>query len=125
MRKAIYSSLFMMLSYLPTMAQNAIDVHSHIIPQNYLEYLDANNALMEEGFPLPKWDIDSQIRWMDEAGIKTSVLTLAAPQPYFGNIKTSKQLIRKINEQAASIKNNTLTGFYGVPLFPYQTLMLL
>ena len=53
---------------------------------------------MDEGFPLPKYDVDNQLKWMGEAGVQTSVLTLAAPQP------TSAQTVRQTNEAAARIK---------------------
>ena len=53
---------------------------------------------MDEGFPLPKYDVTEHLKWMDEAGIETSVLTLAAPQP------TSAEVVRKSNEAAARIR---------------------
>jgi len=53
---------------------------------------------MDEGFPLPKYDVSEHLRWMDEAGVQTSVLTLAAPQP------ASADVIRQTNEAAARIK---------------------
>ena len=53
---------------------------------------------MDEGFPLPKYDVENHLRWMDEAGVQTSVLTLAAPQP------TSADIVRQTNEAAARIK---------------------
>ncbi|MBR0274621.1 MAG: amidohydrolase family protein, partial [Prevotella sp.] len=46
----------------------------------------------------PKWDAEAQLKWMDEAGIHTSVLTLAAPQP------TSAKVVRATNEAAAKLK---------------------
>ena len=53
---------------------------------------------MDEGFPLPKYDVYNHLKWMDEAGVETSVLTLAAPQP------TSAQTVRQTNEAAARIR---------------------
>jgi predicted TIM-barrel fold metal-dependent hydrolase/quinol monooxygenase YgiN len=53
---------------------------------------------MDEGFPLPKYSVESHLKWMDEAGVQTSVLTLAAPQP------TSADVVRKTNEAAARVK---------------------
>ena len=53
---------------------------------------------MDEGFPLPKYDVEAHLKWMDEAGIETSVLTLAAPQP------ASVSVVRQTNEAAARIK---------------------
>lgn len=54
----------------------AIDVHSHVVTEEYLKYLGENNALMEDGYPLPSWDEESHLAFMDSAGIERSVLTL-------------------------------------------------
>ena len=81
-----------------TQAQGVIDVHSHIITPEFVSALDKEGRLLDEGFPLPKWDAEAQLKWMDEAGISTSVLTLAAPQP------TSAKVVRATNEAAARLK---------------------
>ena len=81
-----------------TQAQGVIDVHSHIITPEFVSALDKEGRLLDEGFPLPKWDAEAQLKWMDEAGIQTSVLTLAAPNP------TSAAVIRETNEAAAKLK---------------------
>ena len=81
-----------------TQAQGVIDVHSHIITPEFVSALDKEGKLMDEGFPLPNWDAEAQLKWMDEAGIKTSVLTMAAPQP------TSAEVVRETNEAAAKLK---------------------
>ena len=79
-------------------AQGVIDVHSHIITPEFVSALEQEGRLMDEGFPLPKYDVERHLKWMDEAGVQTSVLTLAAPQP------TSVLVVRKTNEAAARIK---------------------
>ena len=80
------------------MAQGVIDVHSHIITPEFLSSLENEGRLMDEGFPLPKYNVESHLKWMDETGVQTSVLTLAAPQP------TSADVVRQTNEAAARIK---------------------
>ena len=79
-------------------AQGAIDVHSHIITPEFLSSLENEGRLMDEGFPLPKYNVESHLKWMDEAGVETSVLTLAAPQP------TSADVVRQTNEAAALVR---------------------
>ena len=81
-----------------TMAQGVIDVHSHIITPEFLSALEGEGRLMDEGFPLPKYDVENHLKWMDEAGVEMSVLTLAAPQP------SSAEVVRQTNETAARIK---------------------
>ena len=41
---------------------------------------------------------------MNDAGIEKSVLTLPAPQPYFGDVAETAQVIRATNEAAAKLK---------------------
>jgi len=85
-------------------AQGVVDVHSHMLPQTYIEYLASHDALMDEGFPLPKWSAEAQLKWMDEAGVETAVLTLAAPHPLFGDKAENAAQVRKLNETAAKLK---------------------
>ena len=79
-------------------AQGVMDVHSHLITPEFVSALESEGRLMDEGFPLPKYDVYNHLRWMDEAGVQTSVLTLAAPQP------SSAEMVRQTNEAAARIK---------------------
>ena len=79
-------------------AQGVIDVHSHIITPKFVSSLENEGRLMDEGFPLPKYNVENHIKWMDEAGVEISVLTLSAPQP------SSAEVVRKTNEAAARIK---------------------
>ena len=81
-----------------TMAQGVIDVHSHLITPEFVSSLESEGRVLDEGFPLPKYDVANHLRWMDEAGVETSVLTLAAPQP------SSAEVVRQTNETAARIK---------------------
>lgn len=85
-------------------AKPMIDIHSHIILPEYIQILKNHNAEFEEGFPLPQWDADSHIDFMKKAGIEYSVITMPAPQPYFGDTQESQHIIRKINEKSADLK---------------------
>lgn len=80
------------------------DLHSHMIPSSYLEAVKANGMEMDEGFPIPSWSADAHLKFMDEAGIQTSVLTMPAPQPYFGDGAESARICRQFNEEAAALK---------------------
>jgi hypothetical protein len=80
------------------MAQGVTDVHSHIITTEFLSALEGEGRLLDEGFTLPKYDAAAHLRWMDEAGVETSVLTLAAPQP------SDAKIVRSTNEAAARLK---------------------
>jgi amidohydrolase 2 len=112
MNRIIQFAFFTIMEFLPytwATAQvtspdtTAVDVHCHLLPTDYIDHLRQHDALLEEGFPLPKWDVTEQLRWMDEAGIGTAVLTLAAPQPH-GAPKENAAIVRRLNEEAARIK---------------------
>lgn len=87
-----------------TLAMAQIDIHCHMIPESYRAAVEAHGMEMDEGFPIPSWKIEEQLKFMDEAGIRTSVLTMPAPQPYFGNGAESALICRNFNEEAAALK---------------------
>ena len=89
---------------LPVGAQQTIDVHTHIIIPEYVEVLKAHGAELEETFPLPEWDAERHIAFMDSVGIRTAILTMPAPQPYYGDEEESARCIRRVNEVAAEVK---------------------
>lgn len=92
------------LAAAPLSAQT-VDVHTHIILPEYAEVLKAHGAELEETFPLPEWDAGRHIAFMDSAGIRTAVLTMPAPQPYYdGDAEESTKCIRRVNEVSAEIK---------------------
>ncbi len=86
------------------MAQQPVDVHSHIVTPEYLDALGRHGALMEDGYPLPSWSAEKHLQFMAQAGIDWSVLSMPSPHPYFGNVKESQKIIRSINEAAAKTK---------------------
>lgn len=93
----------MALTVFPLSAQT-VDVHTHIIVPEYTEVLKAHGAELEETFPLPTWSAERHIAFMDSAGIRTAVLTLPAPQPYYNKVEESAKCIRRVNEISAMIK---------------------
>ena len=96
----------------------AIDVHSHIVTDEYLQYLAANDALMEDGYPLPSWNERAHLAFMDSAGIDRSILTLSSPQPWFGNVEESRKVIRSVNEKMAEAKCNNPDRFLWCAALP-------
>lgn len=88
----------------PAAAQQAVDVHSHIIVPEYMEVLKAHGSELEETFPLPQWSAERHLAFMDSAGIRTAVLTMPAPQPWYGDAEESAACIRRVNEISAEVK---------------------
>ena len=85
-------------------AQNVVDVHCHNILPFYMDVLEEHDAAMDEGFPLPAWNVDEHLKFMEDAGIACSILTMPAPQPYFGDTEECRQTIRRYNEYCAKLK---------------------
>lgn len=85
-------------------AQRAIDVHSHNILPEFTALLERHDAALEETFPLPAWNIASHLQFMEAAGIETSVLSMPAPQPFFGDTGECRRAIRSYNEACARLK---------------------
>ena len=78
--KRFFSGL-MLMTLLSQAGFAQADLHCHMIPESYLDAVKAHGMEMDEGFPIPSWNADAHLQFMDEAGIRTSVLTMPAPQP--------------------------------------------
>lgn len=102
--KRIIIGLAALASGIMLYAQKPVDVHTHIILPEYRELLRRHGAELEETFPLPDWDAEKHISFMDNAGIGCAVLTMPAPQPYYGDVAETAACIRRINEVSAEIK---------------------
>lgn len=100
MNRLIKTTIIAMTTFFAssTMAQSAVDLHCHFVPPEFLSDLQRDNRLMDEGFPIPSYSVEEHLRWMDEAGVSTAVLTLPAPQP------SAPSTIRQTNETAAKLK---------------------
>ncbi len=85
-------------------AQNVIDIHCHNVLPEFRALLEQHNAALEETFPLPEWSEDAHLKFMDEAGISQSVLSMPAPQPWFGDAEECRRAIRSYNESCARLK---------------------
>lgn len=85
-------------------AQGIIDVHCHGIPPFYVDELERHDAALDEGFPLPSWDAAAHLEFMDEAGIGCSILSMPAPQLYFGDAGECRSVTRRYNEHCAKLK---------------------
>ena len=84
-----------------------IDFHAHAILPSYVDALRilGIDAAAEEGFPLPKWSVESHLQFMDEANIDFTVLSMATPHIFNGsaNEKLSCVAARAINEEFAEL----------------------
>lgn len=96
-----------------------IDVHSHFLSKEYIQFLEENNATLEDGFLLPQYDLEEHKKLMETCNIEHAFLSISTPQPYFvGQDKESIDMCRLLNEQMASIKDreNHMGYFACLPL---------
>ena len=76
-----------------------IDFHAHAILPSYINALKILkiDATAEEGFPLPKWSVESHLQFMNDAGIDFTILSMATPHI------SDSAAVREINEEFAEL----------------------
>ena len=82
----------------------SIDLHAHYLTTEYLEALTRHDMLGKDGFPLPSWNADDHLRFMDEASIDEALLSVSSPHPWFGDASEAADVARALNETAAKTK---------------------
>ena len=99
-----------------------VDFHAHAILPSYVEGLKklGIDAQSEEGFPLPKWSVDEHLKFMDDAKIDFTVLSMATPHIYNGadKEKISCEVARELNLEFASICRHYPDKFGFVATLP-------
>ena len=91
-----------------------IDFHAHAILQSYLDALKILkiDAVSEEGFPLPKWNVQDHLQFMAESGIDFTILSMATPHI------SDKAAVRAINEEFSEICRRFPKKFAFVATLP-------
>src|SRR5882757_5344319 len=99
-----------------------IDVHHHIVPDEYVKALSSKGITKGLGVPLPKWGLDTTLEVMDENGIATAIVSISAPGVYFANInepvKFAKELSRRTNEICAELLSSRPGRFGAFATLP-------
>ena len=91
-----------------------IDFHAHAILPSYIDALKILkiDAAAEEGFPLPKWSVESHLQFMEEAGIDFTILSPATPHI------SDCAAVRAINEEFAELCRRFPKKFAFTALLP-------
>ena len=79
-----------------------IDVHQHILPPEYSDWLRSKGALAG-GLPIPEWSAEAAVEFMDANGIATATLSVSTPGVYLGDGADAREMARRVNEFAASV----------------------
>ncbi len=96
-----------------------IDVHHHIVPQEYVESLARIGVTSSGGIPFPEWSSEATIARMDKSGVATAMASISAPGVYFGNPDFARDLARRCNEILARLVSNhpgRFGAFAALPL---------
>ena len=83
----------------------SIDVHSHALPQAYLDALAelGVDPVAEDGFPTPTWSEEAHLRFMEETGQEFCILSLSTPHIHRGDDAAAARHARAINDELANV----------------------
>lgn len=76
-----------------------IDLHTHYLPEAFVQSLLKDEGINPHGFPIPQWNPELHLDAMKDLGISTSMLSI----PYLGDNVDNKSLARRVNETAAEL----------------------
>ena len=105
-------------------ANKKIDFHSHAILKSYVDGLKLLKIDAEkvEGFPLPKWSVEDHLKFMSDAKIDFSILSMATPHIFNGDKVATVEVARMINEEFADICRNFSDKFAFAATIPLPTI---
>ena len=87
--------------------KNKVDFHAHAIVPSYVDGLKrlGIDAQEIEGFPLPNWTVDEHLKFMDDAGLDYTILSMPTPHIYNGDAQEllACDVARQINIELAKI----------------------
>jgi hypothetical protein len=89
------------------MAYRRIDVHHHVLPPAYTDWLRSKGLRDAGGRELPEWSVEGALRVMDDNEIASAVLSVSAPGVHLdrgkGHDPLARSKAREVNEFAARI----------------------
>src|SRR5262249_22628958 len=101
-----------------------IDVHHHIVPPAYAEWLRSKGVADAGGRELPAWSVEDRPRLMDEHDIATAIVSLSTPGVHLDASKrqdpVARSKARAVNELAAGIARDhpRRFGFFATLTLP-------
>ncbi len=95
-----------------------IDVHHHIAPPEYRSALAARGVESVGGRPIPAWDLEETLAFMDRQGIETALLSVSAPGVFIGDLSLARELARSCNEYLAELVGENPSRFGAFAVLP-------
>ncbi len=99
--------------------QLRIDVHHHMVPDEYKKELGRIGLTESLGMKLPEWSAELSIEMMERNNINAAVTSISSPGVFFGDIEFSKRLSRICNDVSARLIGdypNRFGAFATLPL---------
>jgi predicted TIM-barrel fold metal-dependent hydrolase len=100
------------------MTSGRIDTHTHVIPQTYRDWLE---GLSFRG-PAPDWDPAAALRWFEDHGIETGILSIANPgiKAPGSDLAPARAAARTVNEFCADVVRDEPRhfGFFASLVLP-------
>ena len=116
-----------------------IDVHTHMLSNEWVKALKANgapryevkevrgglHAIHLDGAPFmtpvpPMFDYDARIRMMDNAGIDVSIISLTCPNVFWGGEKVSSQTAAMMNDTFSAAQKKYAGRIRWFATLPWQ-----
>ncbi|MFF0740297.1 amidohydrolase family protein [Streptomyces sp. NPDC004111] len=97
-----------------------IDTHHHIVPPQYRDWL-LSHGETAGGLPVPRWDVDTDLAFMDSRRIQAAVLSVSTPGTHLGDDAEATTWARKVNDYAAEIVKDhpDRYGFFATLPLPH------
>lgn len=81
-----------------------VDYHHHAILPGYRARLDSWGVGAQPGVPFPAWTPEISLRWMDEAQVERSMLSVGSPGFDFGDRAAAPALTAVCNAELAALR---------------------
>jgi hypothetical protein len=81
-----------------------IDVHQHMVPEAYRQWLSTRGAGGAGGVPMPKWTASAALASMDQGGTAKALLSVSTPGVTpAGTAAEAADMARLVNDAAAEV----------------------
>jgi predicted TIM-barrel fold metal-dependent hydrolase len=94
-----------------------IDFHHHVMPDFYW---DASNEGGEAagGITPPRWSLEGDVAYLDEAEIDAAVVSISTPGVHFGDERAARTLARLVNEYLGELIGRRPDRFGALAVLP-------
>jgi len=104
------------------MRHQRIDVHQHVVPPAYADWLRSKGIQEAGGRELPSWAVEDALRLMDDHEIATAVLSISTPGVHLDASKRedpiARSKAREVNEFAARLARDYPLRFGFIATLP-------